>query len=207
MIIHPKNTFSKLNLQTLYESGLSLSDIASKLDCSIHKIVYWMDKYDIPKRSISDALYRKLNPHGDPFHIKVVKTFEEEVLYGLGLGIYWGEGNKSSPHSLRVSNTDSNMIKVFIRFLKVICDVKKEKMRFSIVCFNDSNIEEVKTYWSDHIKILPEQFGKIVQVKPQGRGTYKNKSRYGVCTLTVSNIKLKQWIMSELKSTSEAWIV
>lgn len=207
-MINAKKVFlSKTKLQTLYEQGLSMNDISKLLGCSIHKIAYWMTRFDIQKRSLSDALYVKLNPNGDPFTININRTPNEELLYGLGLGIYWGEGNKSSPHSVRVSNTDPNMIKIFIKFLEVICQVKREKMRFSIVCFNDSNVVEVKQYWSNQIKLLPVKFGKIVQVKPQGRGTYRNKSHYGVCTITVSNIKLKEWIMSEMQNTTKAWIV
>ncbi len=45
-----------------------------------------------------------------------------------------------------------------------------------------------------------EKFGKIVQIPPQGKGTYRNKSAYGVCSLSVGNIKLKRWILQELHS-------
>jgi len=45
---------------------------------------------------------------------------------------------------------------------------------------------------------LKEKFGKIVQIPTQGKGTYKKKSRFGVCTITVGNVKLKNWILNEI---------
>jgi len=48
----------------------------------------------------------KYNPNGDPFEIKTNLDKGEQFLKGLGLGIYWGEGTKTSIHSLRVANTD-----------------------------------------------------------------------------------------------------
>ena len=195
--------FSKTNLKTLYSSGKSLQDISTHLRCSVHKVIYWMRKYGIVRRSRSDAMYVKLNPNGDPFKIKKSFSRKDLFLFGLGLGIYWGEGTKASQHAVRVSNSDPNMVKSFIRFLENICGVRRAKMRYSIVCFNDSNPAEVAFFWAQALGIRSNQFGKIVQVPPQGKGNYRRKSETGVCTVTVSNIKLKSWIMERLKELSE----
>ncbi|HZQ29466.1 MAG TPA: hypothetical protein VFA93_00060, partial [Patescibacteria group bacterium] len=122
----------------------------------------------------------------------------EMFLYGLGLGIYWGEGEKVSSNAIRVANTDPRLLKTFIRFLLEICGLEKEKLLYSIICFNDINAEEAKMHWAKELKISPDKFGKIVQIPTQGRGNYKRKSRFGVCTVIVSNIKLKPWIMKQL---------
>lgn len=65
-----KTTILREDLETLYNSGLSMIEIATKLKCSPHKIVYWMNKYSLQRRSLSNAMYVKLNPNGDPFKIK-----------------------------------------------------------------------------------------------------------------------------------------
>src|ERR1700690_241208 len=93
-------------LKKHYESGKSMAEIATDLGFSVHKILYWMIKYEIPRRSRSEANYLKYNPGGDPFEIKNNLNSEELFLKGLGMGIYWGEGAKTSEHSLRVANTD-----------------------------------------------------------------------------------------------------
>jgi hypothetical protein len=198
---------SKKYLTLLYSKGKSMTEIASNMKCSVHKIVYWMKKYSIMRRSRSDAAYVKANPHGDPFTIKTERTKKEEILYGLGLGIYWGEGNKVTPQAVRVTNTDTVMIKVFIHFLRSICQVSQEKIHYSIVTFNDTDPNTASRYWAKQLKISRSKFGTIVSIPPQGKGTYRKKSQYGVCTVTVGNIKLKSWIMSELEKMKTAWIV
>ncbi len=197
----------KANLIEYYQRGMSLSEIAQKLNCSVHRVSYWMNKYRIPRRNRSDAMYLKLNPNGDPFNIKEINSLEEAISLGFGLGIYWGEGNKVSLHSIRVANSDPRMIKFFSSFLLDNCGVKPEKLGFSIVCFNDSNVQEVGEYWSEYLGVPLNKFGKIVQIAPQGKGTYRRKSKHGVCTVTVTNIKLKRWIMDRIEFLSNARVV
>lgn len=184
-----------------------MKQIADSLGCSVHKVVYWMGKYEIERRSISEALYLKLNPSGDPFTIKTKLSSNELMLFGLALGIYWGEGNKASEYAVRVANTDSDMLKSFIDFLRIICGVDKKKIRYSLVIFNDVDIEKAVEYWSKQLNIDNKSFGKIVNIPTQGKGTYKRKSKYGVCTVTVSNKKLKSWLMDKINEVSSAWVV
>ncbi len=189
---------SKEKLKLLYDSGKSMFELAQLYKCSTHKIVYWMDKYKLKRRTRSEASYIKLNPNGDPFYIKRVFNLEDMFLYGLGIGLYWGEGEKASNNAVRVANSDPYVIKNFRRFLSSICGVQAEKMRYSLICFNDINENTAKTYWAKLLKISEAKFGKIVNIPTQGKGSYKKKSQFGVCTITVSNTKLKAWIMGEI---------
>ena len=188
---------SKNKLKTLYLSGLSMMEISIKLKVSLHKVAYWMNKYNIPRRTINDALYQKYNPHGNPFKIKKIK-FNNSFLFGLGLGIYWGEGNKADKYSVRVGTSDFKMILLFRKFLTNICSVPKNKFHYSLMCFKDTSTNIVRNYWSKKLTIKPKQLGKITQISSMGKGTYKKTSQYGVCTIYVNNIKLKKWLMAEL---------
>lgn len=176
-----------------------MMDISKHLNCSVHKVVYWMDKYNIPRRSLSEAVYLAENPNGDPFNIKLNLSPIEQRLFGLGMGIYWGEGEKTSKGSVRVANSDPNLLLSFREFLISLCQVPLDRIHYYLICFNDSNVQEVATYWSKILNISEEKFGKIVQIAPQGKGTYKKKSQSGVCTIQVSSTKLKAWIMQELQ--------
>ncbi|MCR4264359.1 MAG: hypothetical protein NUV98_06605 [Candidatus Roizmanbacteria bacterium] len=189
---------SQSQLSQLYKSGKSMKEISQILHCSQNKIVYWMNKYGITRRMRSEAVYIKANPLGDPFNIKQKLLPEDRFLLGLGIGLYWGEGEKVSKYSVRVANTDPYLILTFSRFLKEICRVKTDKMRYSIVCFNDTDTFQAQQYWSKLLGVPAVKFGKIVQIPKQGKGIYKRKSKFGVCTLTVSNMKLKEWIMKEV---------
>ena len=199
MPLNSRTPLAKNNLEKLYNNGHSMTEIAETLSCSVHKVAYWMEKYNLTRRTLSQAIYLKANPEGDPFKIKTDLDRKEMFLLGLGLGIYWGEGERISKDKVRVANSNPEVIKAFIRFLLDICQLKKHKLLYQIICFNDSNLVETKKYWSDQLGVSQEKFGKIVQIPTQGKGTYKKKSSKGVCILTVSSIKLKPWIMKELQ--------
>lgn len=181
-----------------YESGCSAKEVAKEMGFSENKVNYWLNKLGIKKRSISDAIYLKANRDGDPFKVDLNVEINNPILYGLGVGLYSGEGEKVSRHHVRVANGDFRVILSFRRFLREVCKLREEKIRYSIVCFNDSNTAEVERYWLKKLELKGKVFGKIVQVPSQGRGTYRRKSVNGVCTITVSNVKLKSWIMEQI---------
>ncbi len=176
------------------KEGLSASVIAQNLKCSEHKVNYWLTKYGIPKRSISDAMYLKYNPGGDPFMVCSPRTLEEAQLLGLGIGLYWGEGNKKNKYSVRLGNTDPRLIKKFIEFLEKICGIRYKKLKFGLQIFSDMSEREALLFWQREINISLSQFMKVVVTPTGGVGTYKNKSRYGVLTVHFHNRKLRDII-------------
>ena len=62
---------TKRDLERMYiREHDSMQNIAIELGCSLNKVKYWMDIHGIPSRSISEAVYLKNNPKGDPFKVK-----------------------------------------------------------------------------------------------------------------------------------------
>ncbi len=190
---------SKNLLKKHYASGLSMMEISKMLHVSPNKINYWMNKYKISRRTLNDALYKKYNPHGNPFKIKKIKSISDTLLLGLGLGLYWGEGNKADKYSVRIGTTDAQMILIFRQFLSNICGVPKEKFKYSLMVFKNASVDKASEFWTKTLKIRSTQLGKITKISPMGKGTYKKISNFGVCTIYVYNIKLKKWIMAELE--------
>jgi hypothetical protein len=188
-------------LSNLYlDKHKSSSEIARIIQCSENKINYWLNKYRIKKRTISEAVYLKCNPKGDPFTIKSNLNRDEVKLNAVGLGIYWGEGDKSPNNtSIRVSNTDPFLIKKFREFLKKIYKVKKDKIQYSLILFNDIDKKIAVEFWKKELKIKEKQLGKIIVIPSQGKGMYKNKSKYGVLTIIFTNKKLKEKILKDIK--------
>ncbi len=183
-------------LRNLYlGKNKSTNEIAQILKVSERKVHYWLHKYNIPKRSISEAIYVKHNPQGDPFHIKSIKTVEDSKLLGFGLGLYWGEGNKRNPNSIRLGNTNPSLIRKFLEFLIVILGINKNKLRFGLQIFSDIDPQGALNYWMNELetfKIKRNQFHKVIVTPSSVVGTYKEKSKYGVLTVYFCNIKLKK---------------
>jgi len=192
----------KALLENLYkEKGLSVPLISRNLGYSEHKINYWLRKHNIPKRSISEAIYIKNNPNGDPFKIKNISTLEDAKLWGLGVGLYWGEGNKKSKDSVRLGNTDPALIRKFLEFIVKILGVNKSKIRFGLQVFSDMPKTKVLKFWLEQLKffgIKREQFYKVTITPARSLGTYKEKSKYGVLSIYFANTKLKKILDSML---------
>lgn len=191
---------SKNQLQKLYNSGLSMQEISDKTGENYNKIVYWMKKYRISRRSRSDAMYTKYNPNGDPFQVKSDLTKSEIFLKGLGLGLYWGEGTKSNKHSVRLGNSDPYLIKQFLEFLNRLYSIDTNKLRFGLQVFNDMDADVAKRFWLSHLNVKEDKFQKVIVTPARSLGSYKNKTKYGVLTIYFSNVKLRNIIIDEIES-------
>ncbi|MBI2064398.1 MAG: hypothetical protein HYT66_01675 [Candidatus Yanofskybacteria bacterium] len=173
----------------------SSSEVAKIFGCSEHKINYWLAKHGIQKRSLSEAMYHKCNPNGDPFKIRTIKTTQDAKLLGLGLGLYWGEGNKKNKNSVRLGNTDPKLIKKFLEFLVRICGIEKKKLRFGLQVFSDMNTGQSLKFWLRELReygINKSQFFKVTVTPARSLGNYREKSKWGVLTVHFSNTKLKK---------------
>lgn len=190
---------AKTKLEELYlNKKLSMMETSKLLGCSPHRVVYWMDRHNIARRSISEAVYQRSNPNGDPFGFKKPETTKKYMLMGLGLGLYWGEGTKSSKHAVRLGNTDPELLKMFMSFLILIFQVDKDALRFGLQVFTDIDTEEALEYWTRKLDVSREQFYKPTVTISGSIGTYRVKSKYGVVTLHFNNKKLRDIIVELL---------
>jgi len=176
----------------------SVADIARIFKCSERGINYWFKKYNIPKRTISEAIYIKCNPTGDPFKFIYPKDSEEAKLFGIGIGLYWGEGNKANKNAVRLGNSDSNLIRIFINFLIKFFNIDKKDLKFHLHIFSDIDIEEAYDYWIKELKITKKQFYKPTITITGKLGNYRNKSKYGVLTVIYGNTKLRNALVGLL---------
>lgn len=172
----------------------SVAQIASQLKCSQGKINYWLHKHGIKKRNISDAIYQLRNPLGDPFAFKPPQSVKEGILFGLGLGLYWGEGLKRGKGGVRLGSTDTKLALKFIEFLENFFGVDKSRLRFGLQIFSDISRDTALSYWVKELKVKRSQFYKIMVSKVRGEGTYTYKSQYGVVMVYFNNVRLKKLI-------------
>lgn len=193
--------FTKDDLRSLYlEQKKSVAEIARIVMCSEHKINYWLDKHRISKRSISEAIYSKRNPDGDPFLFHGPRNKREAFLYGLGVGLYWGEGNKRNKLSVRLGNTDPRLIKKFIQFLTEVYLIKTSKLRFWLQIFGDMSEKQALCFWINELNVKRSQFSKTTVTPSGGVGTYREKSKYGVLSVYFHNKKLRDSIVGVVEN-------
>ena len=184
-------------LRNLYEKKkLSMKEISQVLKCSHTQVSYWMKYHKISRRTISDSIYLKNNPKGDPFLFREPKTVDEAILYGLGLGLYWGEGTKANNFSIRLGNTDPDLIWQFILFLKTFFSISKNDLRFGIQVFSDMEPEAVILFWCSALNVSKSQFMKTVVTKARNKGSYTRKIEHGVLTVYFHNTKARNVLIS-----------
>jgi hypothetical protein len=189
----------KYHLEKLYlEDRVSMMDIALKLGCSPNKVVYWMDKHQIKRRTISEAIYQKANPNGDPFCTKPIKTKADAELLGMGIGLYWGEGAKTSLHSLKLGNTDPALIRMFMKFLVELFGVDRKDFKFALQIFTDIDPEEALQFWISQLGVERSQFYRPTVTISGSIGTYRKKSEHGVALLHYHNKKLRDIVVGLL---------
>ena len=194
---------NKKILEKLYiDKNMSMKEISDKLNCSPNKIYYWMKKYHIKRRTISDAIYLKNNSSGDPFKQQPVDSIEKAVIFGLGIGIYLGEGNKKNTTSVKLGNTDVYIIKTFIKFLIKIFDIDVNRLRYSLQIFSDIDPDQALNYWLKELETDKSKFSKVTITKSKGSGTYHNKNINGVLTVYFHNRKLRDIIVSMCRDSS-----
>lgn len=189
------NFFKKMDKSTLYKmyvkEQLSAHDIARRVHKGTSTINYWLKKHEISKRTIRDAIYIKHNPHGDPFVYAPPKTIEDALLEGIGIGLYWGEGTKRNPTSVRLGNSDPKLIRYFIKFLERRLHIQKNKLRFGLQIFSDTSPSAALAHWRRELSAPSSAFQKVIITPARGAGNYKHKSKYGVLTVHFNNRKLR----------------
>ncbi len=193
------NNLTHRKLTGLYiRDRKSVAEIAKELHYSETGINYWFRRFNIPKRNISEAIYVKNNPNGDPFEVVYPKNLDEAKLFGLGVGLYWGEGTKANKNTVRIGNSDPALLRIFIKFLIKFFRIDKKDLRFHLHTFTDIDLEQAKNYWKKELRINDSQFYKPMVTITGKLGNYRKKSKYGVLTVYYANTKLRNILISLL---------
>jgi len=183
----------------------SIREIAAFLEFSTHKISYWLLKYNIAVRNISEAVSVKKNANKNhrtaPAH--TLKTRSLEFLFGVGCGAYWSGGTMSEKTpSLKLSSEDPKLLRIFIHFAERVWGVKKSEVRVSVRIREGDNTRGVVEYWMRELKIPQSQFQKKVIVFQSGRISKSRDAKYGTATIQIHDKKLKKIFLETIKNIS-----
>jgi len=198
------------------ELGLSLKEIAKKINVSKGSVSRWVNKVEL-----TEFQKEKLNFRQNFFSSKKWKNINFEIrkeyqndgakmmespsnLFLSGCMLYWAEGAKDK-NSVRFSNSDPDMIFLFVNFLKECFFVEKNEIKISINCYNNNGIsvEEIENFWIKLTNLNRENLNKtIVNNLPISSSKKSNKLLYGVCKIIVNNTKVVQKIYGAINKFS-----
>lgn len=119
--------------------------------------------------------------------------------------MYLGEGTKKG-HGIRFTNSEPNIIRLFLVFLHLICGVRQSKIRAWINIYDNKVYKSALIFWSQCTGISNHQFYSPI-IRKRKVGTYKKKSLYGTITILVDNQKLRaqldKWCYEYIKKYAE----
>jgi transcriptional regulator with XRE-family HTH domain len=126
-----------------------------------------------------------------------------EPLHIAGAMLYWAEGDKRSKNCARISNSDPEVLRLFVRFLRTHFDVADEKLRVTCHLFAD-HVErqlEIEQYWLDVVDLprscLCKSFVNVYSKYSQKKR--RNKLPYGTCRMTVHSTQIVQSIYGAIQ--------
>jgi hypothetical protein len=136
---------------------------------------------------------------------KEVPLLDKKSLFWLGLGLFWAEGGKKEKWSVRLINSDPEVIKTAMRFFREICKVQDSKFRFRIYLHPNIIDSEAKKYWTNLLNLPENQFyksQKTISIASKGKRRY-NQLPNGTLHIYINDAllskRLKGWMKGLIK--------
>ena len=183
-------------IKDLRETGYSINEIVSALN--VPKTTVWHHLKGIKVKEEFLSALKSKRGGSKKRRLKAVEKslFEaKEILnnkkiYASILSmLYWAEGNKES---CVFTNTDPQMIRVFINTMNKCFNINKDRYTLTIRYFTGMSQDLCLKYWSDQLEINKECVKMYYN-----DGCKRGKSPYGMCRLTV---KRGGYVLKLLKS-------
>lgn len=122
-------------------------------------------------------------------------------LFLVGLVLYWAEGTRKSGY-FRFTNSDPEIIKIMVKWLREIFQIPEEKIRIRIYIHKIYSHENCEKFWSRITNIPLNRFLKTIY-KPTPHKIKKNLDYKGVCRIDINNVNLFRRIMGRQQGISE----
>lgn len=190
-----------------YGKEMSMQAIASKLGVSIDAVCYFMRKYHLRRRTVSENEVIKFEKKPLSYRIKNKLSVFEKRLKLAGVMLYWAEGYKTAKSmGIDFANSDLTMIVVFINFLRKVCGVDENRLRVLLYCYSNQNVNELVDFWSKTTKIPKSQFTKPY-VRDDFNPAKEGKMKYGMVHIRYSDKKLLALLMEWISEFKKEYCV
>jgi hypothetical protein len=153
------------------ERGLPLKEIARMVGVSVSSVSLWVR--DIELTPAQQAALDARNPirNGQrvgaynnsrrcrDIRLAAQQHGRERARVGdpsfvAGCMLYWAEGSKRR-NSVTLTNSDPDLVDIFLRFLRTSYDVTDDRVALSVNCFlhNGLTIEAIQDWWLDRLEL------------------------------------------------------
>ena len=202
-------TLERDKAQSMRRNGISITKIANAIDVSKSTVSYWCRDIVLNKQQLARLL--SISKHaGQASLIRIAETRRTERIkatknasqkgakdvgnltqrdiFMIGLALYWGEGYKSGNEECGFTNSDPNIIRVYIHWLMSIYKIKRDDLilRVSINKIHQHRKQSVLAFWSRTTNIPLSQFTATSFIQSRVEKHYTNtKLHYGTLRIKV----------------------
>lgn len=207
----------------LRKQEMSYSQIKNILKVSKSTLSLWLRNYPLSKQRIRELRdqneqriekYRETRRKKREKRLKQFYREQKKLIFPLtkrerfiaGLFLYLGEGSKSQPTILSVSNTDPSIIKFFIHWLIKNLSIPKEKIKIQLHLYNDMDIGKEVQFWSKILDIPHNQFAKPYIKKNSSKMiNHKGGFGHGTCNASIGDARLSEKILMSIKAITDQY--
>lgn len=206
----------------LRRQGKSYSQIRQDLQVSKSSLSLWLKDYPLSKekiRELRDLSAIRIEKYKNTMKKKREKRLEgyyreaenklilsKDSLYICGLFLYWGEGNKASRHTISIANSDPDVIKFTLVWMKEALKIPQNKIKIYLHLYSDMNIEEEIDYWMKTLNMPRGSFSKPY-IKKSTRTNINHKGfSHGTCNVSYNNTVLKEKLLMTLEALKHRYV-
>lgn len=198
----------KLQAIELRKTGYSISEIAEKIGVAKSSISIWVREVELTatqqmklqqKPFTNQAIERRriarLKNELAKRNIVITNSSSEvpeinrKDLWLMGVMLYWAEGGKTQ-RMVRFSNGDPEMIKMMMKFFRIVCRVPEQKFRGYIHIHPHLSAKAAEEYWSEISNIPVAQFFKTYNKRNKSSLGKKDSLPHGVMDIYVMDSSL-----------------
>jgi predicted transcriptional regulator len=208
----------RLEARRLRREGMSIKAIAQTLGCGKGTVSDWchdivltaeqeeaLQKSDKRRKAQIAAAEKNVRVHREK-RLEYQeegrrKARENDPLHVAGCMLYWGEGTKNRS-AICFVNSDPEMMKIFIRFLRECLDIPEEMFNIRVNAYLDNGLgeEEIIRYWMDVLGLKSENLRKSrFNNQPTSSQQKGRKLFYGTCSLAVNSTRLVQHVFGAIQ--------
>jgi hypothetical protein len=149
----------------LRRQGCSFNEIRRVLGVGKSTLSRWLQGMELTDeqrrrfRTASILAGKRLSELWREKHRAVFQAYSpplSDAEYMLGIGLYWGEGNKSGGCAVGLSNSDPGVIRSFLKWMHRFFRGEFERVSIQIHHHRPEADLEVKGWWSEQLGIAQE---------------------------------------------------
>ena len=201
------------------EEALSMREIATRLGVSLSSVSRWTRDIELTPEQLERL--RLANPRFNGQHrgqdgrrrsARAARELAQaegreraralDPLHAQGCMLYWAEGSKSRNVAV-LTNSDPDLLAVFLDFLRNCFAVPDEKIALSVNCHtgNGLTLDEIESWWLTRLGLPRSCLRKATVNRPSGASALRRGHvlPYGTARMAVCDTRLVQSIYGAIQ--------